>query len=149
MFLDQGQPAGVEADLARELGHALGRPVEFITLKKSEQIASLVVNEVDILMNGMTPEKMFAHVTFTLPYSTSGPRVWAMRAANPDMIGRVNKQLARWYADGTINRVLEKANLPQTAPKQLPTPPPPVPVILSNTAPAALQPGLDARSRVR
>lgn len=146
LVMKDGVPAGVEADLAQALGRALGRPVEFVKLREAERIPALVVNEVDILMSGLVPARSFRHVTFTAPYSTNGPRVWAVRAANPDMLARVNKQLAVWYADGTINRILQQSGLPPTAPAHLPAPPPP-PVVTSNTAPAALQPHVDARNR--
>ena len=122
-FMQNGRPAGVEADLARALGTALNRPVAFVPLSKNSQYAALVVSEVDILMSGIVaPSGIVMNVTFMPPYSTNGPLVWAVRAMDKDMRHEIEKHLAAWYADGSINRALERWHLPPTAPKNLPPP---------------------------
>lgn len=146
IFLKEGKAAGVEADFAQRLALSLDRPVEFVQLRPAEQYAALVVNQVDILMTGLSAPHAAPNIVFTHPYSTNGPRVWAVRSATAsvDMLAKINRQLAAWYADGTINRVLGKWDLPPTAPKHAPVVAPPP---STNAAPAALTPGRDAATK--
>ena len=53
-FVESNQLSGVEIDFARALGKKLGREVRFVTVKWIDQIPSLLVNETDIIMSGMT-----------------------------------------------------------------------------------------------
>ena len=46
--------AGVEIDLARALGKELNRPVEFITLKRGDQINALNDGRAEIIMSGVS-----------------------------------------------------------------------------------------------
>ena len=64
-----GQVAGLEGDLARHLGAALGRPVQFVRLKWREQFDALLGNRTDIIMTGlsMTREREM-RVAFVEPY---------------------------------------------------------------------------------
>jgi ABC-type amino acid transport substrate-binding protein len=145
--MKDGLPAGVEVDLANELGYALKRPVEFIPLRQNAQFATLVVNQVDILMTGLVmPTNATPNVVFTPPYSTNGPLVWAIRSADKDLRLDISKHLAIWYVDGTINRILKKWNLPPTAPTQMIVVPKHV---STNALPNAmeLQPVNDRRTR--
>lgn len=64
---------GLEADLARELGRALGRPVLFVELKWDDQIPALRDNRTDIIMSGMSVTRMRAlRVAFTATYLQVG-----------------------------------------------------------------------------
>jgi ABC-type amino acid transport substrate-binding protein len=66
------QPAGVdglEVDFAKALGQELGRPVEFVTLKREELIDYLLNQKVDIIMSGMSVTKARQlRVSFADPY---------------------------------------------------------------------------------
>ncbi len=46
--------AGAEVDLARALGKELNRPVEFVTLKREEQLTALNDGRADIIMSGVS-----------------------------------------------------------------------------------------------
>lgn len=54
VFAASNQFAGVEIDFARALGKELGRDVRFVTVKWSDQLPTLLVNETDIVMSGLT-----------------------------------------------------------------------------------------------
>lgn len=46
--------AGAEVDLARALGKELNRPVEFVTLKREDQLTALNDGRADIIMSGVS-----------------------------------------------------------------------------------------------
>lgn len=134
IFLKEGQPAGVEADFAAEVGRLLNRPVQFERVTENDMYSALLVNQVDILMSGLAmPAKPPPGVVFCAPYSAVGQRVWAMRPVNKWMVLDIQRQLAVWQADGTINRILAKWNLPPSPPPAPPAPPAPK----TNAAPAS------------
>ncbi len=79
IFTEGGNVAGVEADLARLLAGALGRPLQFIQMRREEQIPTLMAGTTDIIMAGMTRTKAReARMTFSDSYLKSGLLV-AMR----------------------------------------------------------------------
>jgi ABC-type amino acid transport substrate-binding protein len=60
---------GLEIDLARALGQALGRPIQFVVVTREEQIDSLLQGRTDIIMSGMSVTKARQlRVAFTKPY---------------------------------------------------------------------------------
>jgi ABC-type amino acid transport substrate-binding protein len=73
VFREQGEIAGVEADMARRLAEALGRRLEFVELPWEDQIAALEDRRIDIVMSGMsiTRDRGF-RVLFSYPYMRGG-----------------------------------------------------------------------------
>jgi ABC-type amino acid transport substrate-binding protein len=73
IFKNEGEIVGVEADLARELGKALGRPVQFVEVPWNRQIDSLIEGQTDIIMSGMSiTDARLARIRFSKPYMKSG-----------------------------------------------------------------------------
>jgi ABC-type amino acid transport substrate-binding protein len=73
LVFDEGEyVAGAEVDLAQSLGKALHRPVEFLTLKRDDQLNALNDGRADIIMSGVsvTPARKLRAV-FTDPYLTN------------------------------------------------------------------------------
>lgn len=73
IFKEKGNVVGVEADFAKALGEALGRPVKFVELDWDDQIPALTEGRTDIIMSGMsmTRPRQF-RVEFAKPYFTVG-----------------------------------------------------------------------------
>jgi polar amino acid transport system substrate-binding protein len=86
-FRAEGKLAGVEVDLAHELGRSLGRRVRFVELDRDGLIPALESDEVDVVMSGMsiTPERE-ARVLFAQPYMRVGQLV-LIRAADLPRFG--------------------------------------------------------------
>jgi chorismate mutase-like protein len=68
-----GEWSGADIDMARSLGRALGRPVEFVPTSWRSLVADQVAGRFDIAMGGIsvTPERAL-QVSFTAPYLTDG-----------------------------------------------------------------------------
>jgi polar amino acid transport system substrate-binding protein len=90
IFLQAGEPVGVEADLARSLGARLGRPVEFERYADDALIGALERGEVDVVMSGLsiTPERS-ARVRFVTPYMQAG-QLALIRSADLGRFGRIH-----------------------------------------------------------
>ncbi len=70
---EDGKIAGVEADFARELGMALGRPVKFVEVKWEDQIPALVDGRTDIIMSSMSvTHARELRIAFARPYLIIG-----------------------------------------------------------------------------
>jgi ABC-type amino acid transport substrate-binding protein len=54
IFRENSRIAGVEADFARAMGEALGRPVQFVEVGWEDQIPALMEGRTDIIMSGMS-----------------------------------------------------------------------------------------------
>src|ERR1700728_1277099 len=69
----QGQPAGVSVDLARDLGKQLGREVEIENIPFHGLIPSLQTHKIDLIISSMTatPERAKS-IAFSDPYLTTG-----------------------------------------------------------------------------
>ena len=73
IYKQEGKVTGLEADLARQLGQALGRPIEFIQLRWEDQLSELMKGHTDIVMSGMSiTEARKLRATFTEPYLLNG-----------------------------------------------------------------------------
>ena len=59
IFKQGGQILGLEADHAREMAKALGRPLQFVEIPWDDLIGALLGDRIDIIMSGMTvtPER--------------------------------------------------------------------------------------------
>jgi polar amino acid transport system substrate-binding protein len=68
-----GQPAGVSVDLARDLGKQLGRDVEIENIPFHGLIPSLQTHKIDLIISSMTatPERAKS-IAFSDPYLTTG-----------------------------------------------------------------------------
>ncbi len=73
IFKQAGDYAGVEAELARGLGDALGMNIQFVDCPWNELIPALLDGKFDIIMSGMTiTEQRSVRIAFTSPYLTAG-----------------------------------------------------------------------------
>ena len=69
----QGQPAGVSVDLARALGKALGREVEFSDLPFNGLIPALKTGQIDLIISSMTAtDERRQSIDFSEPYLKTG-----------------------------------------------------------------------------
>jgi polar amino acid transport system substrate-binding protein len=68
-----GKPDGVSVQLAKELGKALGRPVEIKNMVFDGLIPALKTGKIDIIISSMTATAERAHsIDFSEPYLTTG-----------------------------------------------------------------------------
>ena len=73
IYKEGGKLAGVEADFARALGEALGRPVQFVEVSWEDQIPALVDGRTDIIMSSMSVTRARElRITFAKPYLIVG-----------------------------------------------------------------------------
>jgi ABC-type amino acid transport substrate-binding protein len=73
IFKQQGQVAGIEADLAAMLGPRLGRSVQFVEVEWTGQIDALLAGRTDIVMSGMSiTDARRVRVAFSEPYFEGG-----------------------------------------------------------------------------
>lgn len=80
-FRRGGELAGLEVDLARRLGQALGRPVRFVPVRWEDQIPALLRGRTDVVMSGMSvTEGRETQVDFARPYLRSGLAAMTRRA---------------------------------------------------------------------
>lgn len=73
IFKQNGQYAGIEADLARALAAGLGKNVSFVECPWNDLIPALLDNRIDIIMSGMTITGLRSvRIAFADPYIRSG-----------------------------------------------------------------------------
>jgi ABC-type amino acid transport substrate-binding protein len=79
-----GTTNGVEIDFAKALGQELGRPVEFVVLRRDQQIGALVDRQIDIIMSGMSITKARQiRISFSDPYVRNELRaIFPLKAAD-------------------------------------------------------------------
>jgi ABC-type amino acid transport substrate-binding protein len=97
-----GELAGVEIDLAMQLGAALGRPVRFVQLPWSGLVPALLDGRADVIMSNMsvTRAREF-RIAFADPYLRSG-LVAAMRRGEESQYPSVERVLATSARVGAI-----------------------------------------------
>jgi polar amino acid transport system substrate-binding protein len=69
-FLDrEGQPTGIDVEVARAIGREMHVPVEFVTINSPGRIPALLSNRVDMVLAvfSITPERAL-QVAFSIPY---------------------------------------------------------------------------------
>jgi polar amino acid transport system substrate-binding protein len=118
-FQREGKIVGVEADLARKVGAALGRRIRFVVLDRSQLIPALEQGRVDVVMAGMsiTPERR-TRVRFVEPYAPVGQmaivrrdrlhHLGAMRKlpSPGTRVGFVRGTTGEAYVRGTLGRAV-------------------------------------------
>ena len=73
IYMQDGEIAGLETELARALGKELGREVQFIELPWDDQLPALTEGRTDIVMSGMSVTRTRrSDVAFTHPYMAGG-----------------------------------------------------------------------------
>jgi ABC-type amino acid transport substrate-binding protein len=73
IYKEGGKFIGVEADFAKALGEALGRPVQFVEVKWEDQIPALVDGRTDIIMSSMSVTRTRElRILFAKPYLIIG-----------------------------------------------------------------------------
>lgn len=118
LIFKQGENiTGIEADLARRLGEALNRPVQFVTLDWDKQIPALMSGKIDIIMSGMSiTERREVRINFSEPYLKSG-LIAAFRADSAGKFDSVDKILKSYanvgVVEGTTGDAFVKKNMPQ------------------------------------
>jgi ABC-type amino acid transport substrate-binding protein len=73
IYKENGKITGVEADFAKALGEALGRPVEFVEVDWENQIPALMDGRTDIIMSDMSmTTARELRISFAKPYLLVG-----------------------------------------------------------------------------
>ncbi len=68
-FWEQNKIVGLEVDFAEALGKELGRPIEYVDMKFSQLIPSLIHGDIDIIMSGMSVTHVRSlQIAFSDPY---------------------------------------------------------------------------------
>jgi polar amino acid transport system substrate-binding protein len=72
-FKEKNKVVGLEADFAEKLGLELGRKIEFVEMNFDKLLPSLMNNEIDIIMAGMSVTRIRdLQVAFSNPYMAIG-----------------------------------------------------------------------------
>ena len=87
IFLQNDEPAGIEADLARQLAEALGRKIQFVSIYWPNLIHELRDGRIDIIMAGMSvTDQRKRRVAFAEPYLVVGQKAM-IRAKDQETLG--------------------------------------------------------------
>ena len=89
IFEHEGEIVGIEGDLARRVGVALGRRIEFVRIPFPDLLDALEAGEIDVVMSGLsiTPERA-QRVAFTTPYMQVG-QLALIRTSDIGRFGRI------------------------------------------------------------
>lgn len=72
-FKQAGEIQGLEAEMAREFAHYLGKELRFVDLEWDDQISALLGDRIDIIMSGMSiTDLRRMTIDFSQPYYRSG-----------------------------------------------------------------------------
>lgn len=118
--------SGVEADMARAMGKALGRPIEFVRVQRPALITELLRGGADIVMSGLSETRARGlRVSFTEPYH--GNALLALcRVADVGQFDSVEKIAASTAAigapRGTTSDTWVEANCPNARKVRVGTP---------------------------
>jgi len=87
IFLQDDKPAGIEADLARQLAEALGMEIRFVSIYWPNLIHELRDGRIDIIMAGMSvTDERNRRVAFAEPYLVVGQKAM-IRAKDEELLG--------------------------------------------------------------
>jgi polar amino acid transport system substrate-binding protein len=89
IYKEGGQLVGVEADFAKALGEALGRPVKLVEVNWEDQFTALTEGRTDIIMSSVSITRARQlRVAFSKPYLAAGQTVLVRRGdANKYLLG--------------------------------------------------------------
>jgi len=124
-FERDGEPAGIEADLARRAGELLDRRVRFVKIDRTNWIEALEEGRVDVVMAGIsvTPERA-AKVRFIEPYADVG-QMAIIRRDQLAVLGRFNAIRGNGvnvgFVKGTTGERYVREQLPNAVPVPLPS----------------------------
>lgn len=110
---------GAEIDLAHALGQKLGRPVEFVPVRRGNLIPALVENQADIIMSGMSvTTARQLRIAFTDPYLRNElravfPRKDADRFKTPEDVMQARARIG--VITGTTADVFVQKNCPEAS----------------------------------
>jgi ABC-type amino acid transport substrate-binding protein len=114
-FVEDGEPKGIEPDLARKVGARLGRPVELEVYELPDLIPALNTKRIDVIMAGMsiTPDRE-RQVHFTQPYLRVG-QMTLLRKSDQKYVtdyARMNQSGSKvGVKSGTTGEEYARANL--------------------------------------
>ena len=87
-----GQPAGVSVDMARAMGHYLGRPIQLENIPFDGLIPSLKTGKIDVIISSMTvTEDRKKSIDFSDPYLKMGLAILASKNSDIQSINDVDK----------------------------------------------------------
>jgi ABC-type amino acid transport substrate-binding protein len=107
---------GVEIDFAKAMGQELGRPVEFVVLRRDELIGALLDRRIDIIMSGMSVTKARQlRISFSDPYVRNELRaIFPLKSADrfktKDDILKTTDRIG--VVTGTTAEIFVKQNCP-------------------------------------
>lgn len=125
IFQEDGKPAGLEADLARELARALGKQVQFVPIFWPNLILELRDRRIDIIMAGMSvTDARKGRVAFADPYLIVGQKA-LIRAKDRATLGTADGVRATsrrvGVETGSTGEQYAKRHLPNAETFALPT----------------------------
>jgi polar amino acid transport system substrate-binding protein len=123
---EDGEIQGIEADLARQLGEELGRPVKLIETPWERLIPDLLAGRIDIIMSGMSvTDERSREIDFVQPYMRVG-QMALIRMRDAARLSRPTAMYARGlrvgYKDNTTGAAFVRNNLTQAVPVGFATP---------------------------
>ena len=123
-FRRDGQLVGLEIDLARELGHALGRPVDLLDLPFIDLFSALGDGRVDVVMSGITITKeRQVRLAFADPYLQTGLGALIRRRDEEKFRDRdavCKRPIDVGVVGGTIGEKVVRDRCPATIPRVYP-----------------------------
>jgi ABC-type amino acid transport substrate-binding protein len=117
VFKEQGNIMGLEADLARGVGEALGRPIAFVELGWEALIPALEGGQIDVIMSGMSvTEARQRRVRFVQPYLQIGQMALIrksdrVRLGSPSLLLRTRQRVG--FEAGSTGETFVKTHIPQ------------------------------------
>lgn len=116
IFKRNGEYAGIEADLARQLAADLGKTVRFVEVPWDKQIDALLEGRTDIIMSSMsiTPARAM-RIEFTRPYMKSGQTALVRRTEATAMrVGMFSSSTRVGTQRGTTGDYFVQQEFPRT-----------------------------------
>ncbi|MEE9146955.1 MAG: transporter substrate-binding domain-containing protein [Candidatus Tectomicrobia bacterium] len=117
LFKQQSMLQGLEVDMARGIGAALGRRIAFVELAWERLIPALKGGQIDVIMSGMSvTEERQQHVRFTQSYLQVGQvaivrKEKLLEAGSPSLLYRTRSRVG--FVAGTTGAAFVKARLRQ------------------------------------
>lgn len=114
-FLDKGEPAGLDVDLANHIGRQIGVSTNIIPFQEegsnNEVIAALRSKEIDMIISSISPTYQFSdEFDVSDPYQGSDGEEYVIvfRSGDDELRNAVNLALATLRQKGTLDELREK-----------------------------------------